>query len=299
MPWHLLLYGATINEAVRYDYYLFFSSQGFLLQPAAFPWYDSSWLANFVRVKAHITANHPARLADFNAAFEPLRTAPGFRLKQVSQALDAAEHEELKALIAGLQPSAFELHEMLRFGRLVIHDHELVSRIQARLVPHMSAWVNEEVEPCYNFLSLYNNLGICNPHMDAPSAKWTFDYCIGQSGPWPIHFSEVIAWPETWQANQLDWVAQIKNDPHHHFTAHELQERDAIVFAGSSQWHYRDRIQRTHKHNFCHLVFMHYIPKGTSTLVKEENWATLFAMPELDAVIVHSPGQADHSKIRL
>ena len=34
--------------------------------------------------------------------------------------------------------------------------------------------------PAYNFLSLYTQLDICEPHMDAPKAKWTLNVCIEQ-----------------------------------------------------------------------------------------------------------------------
>jgi hypothetical protein len=79
-------------------------------------------------------------------------------------------------------------------------------------------------------------------HLDAPSAKWTFDYCIEQSGSWPIHLSQVRPWPETWANDDPDWEATVRNDPDNQFSPIELQEGEAIIFSGSSQWHYRDRI---------------------------------------------------------
>lgn len=42
----------------------------------AFPWYDSPWLATYVRAKAWIARTHPARLAEFEARLAPLRTDP-------------------------------------------------------------------------------------------------------------------------------------------------------------------------------------------------------------------------------
>jgi hypothetical protein len=63
--------------------------------------------------------------------------------------------------------------------------------MQRELVARVSDLVGEEVEPSYNFLSLYTRMGIFEPHLDAPSAKWTLDICIDQSEPWPIYFSQI------------------------------------------------------------------------------------------------------------
>jgi hypothetical protein len=145
----------------------------------------------------------------------------------------------------------------------------------------------EPVEPCYNFLSLYNNLGVCAVHMDAPSAKWTLDYCIEQSAPWPIYLSQVRPWPEAWQCEEgADWEALIKSDSQNRFRSYELREGHAIVFAGSSQWHYRERIPRQSKNNFCHLLFFHFVPSGAQHLTRVTRWAEHFGIPELAQVVV-------------
>jgi len=145
----------------------------------------------------------------------------------------------------------------------------------------MSEWIGEEVQACYNFLSLYNNLGVCEPHMDAPQAKWTLDYCIRQSEPWPISFSQIIDWPSPWEGSFEHWSQKILDDSACRFTDHTLQEREALVFSGSSQWHYRNRISRSKDENFCHLVFFHFIPKGQRLLVDPGNWAEIFSLPAL------------------
>ena len=184
---------------------------------------------------------------------------------------------------------------MLNFGRLIVHDAPLCTRIQAGLTERISDIVNEPVEPCYNFLSLYNNLGVCAVHMDAPSAKWTFDYCIEQSGPWPIHLSQVRPWPEEGYGqngggggdgeDEGDWDAAIRADPANRFAPFTLEEDEAIVFAGSSQWHYRDRIERRMARNYCHLVFFHYVPAGTRALTDPRCWAEHFGVASLASVV--------------
>lgn len=254
-----------------------------------FPWYDSPWLGSYVRARQHIAAHHPARLDEFEAMFAVLRTPPEFQVKHLPQLLDADVHDQLKQMVATLTLAETERHELLAFGRLVIHDKPLLCRLQQEMTARVSEWVGEEVEPSYNFLSLYNNLGICEPHMDAPSAKWTVDYCINQSAPWPIHFSQVLPWPETWQRGSADWAAQIKQDPHNRFSSHVLQEGEALVFAGSSQWHYRERIARPQRNNFCNLAFFHFIPKGQRMLVNPANWPGMFGIAELQDLVVALP----------
>lgn len=251
-----------------------------------FPWYDSPWLASFVRAKAFLRARHPGRLKDFERSFDVLRTDPAFEVKQVRDIISAEDHARLKALALAEAAAPRERYEMLRFGRLIVHDAELCTELQAKLTGRISDLVNEAVEPCYNFLSLYNNLGVCAVHMDAPSAKWTFDYCIEQSSEWPIHLSQVRPWPEAWRSDGGDWDAAIRTDPDNRFRPYVLREGEAIVFGGSSQWHYRDRIARTAANNFCHLVFFHYVPKGTQHLTDPLRWAEHFGIPGLAKIVV-------------
>ena len=54
-----------------------------------------------------------------------------------------------------------------------------------------------------------------------------------------------------------------------------------MVFSGSNQWHYRDRIPRTHERNFCDLLFLHYVPVGCDELLMPGGWHEYFQIPEL------------------
>jgi hypothetical protein len=268
-----------------------------MMDTPQFPWYDSIWLTSYVRAKLYVAQHHPDKLEDFVAAFAPLRTEPNFHPTLVQDLFDDETRDQLRQLVATLERAELERHELFSFGRLIVHNHPVLTDLQKGLTARMSDWAGEAVEPCYNFLSLYNNLGVCEPHLDAPSAKWTLDYCIDQSGPWPIHFSDVIPWPEEWpHSADPDWSERLKRDPALNFTSYTLQENQALVFAGSSQWHYRDRIPSREKRNFCHLAFFHYIPKAADKLVDPEKWAGIFDLSALDDVIVRPRKFSDTEK---
>lgn len=247
----------------------------------SYPWYDSNWLTDYVRVKDYIKQHHPEKYSKFIDAFKPLRTRHDFQTIKLDNIFEQKIFQDIRTLIQNLKSQEREKHEFFSFGRLVVHNHPFFNNLQESLTHLVSEAVNEPVEPYYNFLSLYTDFGLCQVHMDAPEAKWTLDCCIEQSEPWPIYFSQVQSWPETFKSQDKNWQKQIINDPKNVFSAYSLQEREALIFSGSSQWHYRDRIPQTTKKNFCHLIFFHYIPKGTKKIIAPQNWSDLFALPDL------------------
>jgi len=91
----------------------------------------------------------------------------------------------------------------------------------------------------YNFLSRYGPEGKCEPHLDHPNAMFTFDYCIDQDEVWPIYISGAAAWPDAAFARNFD-PAALKADPAMAFREHALRPNNALIFNGSSQWHYRE-----------------------------------------------------------
>ena len=244
-------------------------------------WYDSVWLNKYLDAKELISRICPSKLDEFVGRFNVLRTRPDFMVKELKELLNPEKLAMVRNTINKISMNKMELHEVKRFGRFVVHDHPVFLKMQAELTDMVSELAEEDLEPCYNFLSLYTRLGICEPHMDAPSAKWTLDICIDQSEPWPIHFSQIVAWPEVRRDLGLDWQQAIKNDPELRFESKILEPGNAIFFAGSSQYHYRDALPQTSTRGFCNLLFFHYIPKGTGELIKSKNWARLFDVPEL------------------
>ena len=245
-----------------------------------FPWYDSIWLSDYVRAKRLIETDYSDKYLEFVDAFEPLRTRSNFETMTIENIFDDKTFTQIEDSIATLSTAELEREELLKFGRLVVHDNAYFTQLHHQITPLVSELVGESVEPSYNFLSLYNNLGICRVHMDAPYAKYTLDLCIDRSHPWPIYFSQVRDWPEDFD-HRSNWEQSIETDPKNIFTAHNLSPRQAAIFSGSSQWHYRKRIPQQTDNNFHHLLFFHFMPKGMAKMIDPRNWATLFNLPEL------------------
>jgi len=249
-----------------------------------FPWYDQQWLSAYVATSAYLKASKPEVSVAFEAEMDRLRIDSSFEPVLVEQFFPADVMVQLRAAIAELPANRLERHEILRFGRDVVHGHPLFSWLHKEMVDGVSEIVGEAVEPSYNFLSLYRGLGECALHIDAPNAKWTVDVCIDQSRPWDIHFSPVVPWPtEATTDVDGDWRKPILDA--HDFTPHAMLPGQALVFGGSSQWHYRNLMPEATKDDFCTLLFFHFIPAGTRELVRRKRWADRFGLPELDRLL--------------
>lgn len=246
----------------------------------AFPWYDAHFLQMFEAAKRYLAMVRPDKLDAFIAGFEPVRTPRDFAVKQVSELFAPDVLQEIRQVVANLPDAGLEMHEAESFGRKVVHDQPYFMQLQQDLVPLVGKLVGREVEPGYNFLSLYGNSGKCALHMDHPLSMYTLDFCIDQSHEWPIYFSDVVEWPGADLMNNWDADA-ILNDPAIPFREYILRPNEAILFSGSSQWHYRKAMSQP---GFCNLLFFHYYPKGCRELVYFGNWPELFAIPELNAL---------------
>lgn len=251
-----------------------------------YPWYDSVWLTRYRSATAIIEGVRPDVLPAFVDAFRIFHTRSDFDVRVLDRIFDDATMAEIRRTIRRLSPSDLELHEARRFGRFVVHDHPYFTALHQRLVPLVSDVVSEAVEPAYNFLSLYGHRGVCPLHMDSPEAKWTLDVCIDESGRWPIHFSQVCSWPDSAPESPPapDWQERIKRSPSLRFTECRLEPAQAVVFSGSSQWHYRDPIPQASGRTFAELLFFHFVPAGSAELVRPANWPRLFGIPELTTV---------------
>jgi hypothetical protein len=255
-----------------------------MAESLARPGYDSAWMRKFLAARETIAQAAPAKSELFSRSFDALRTNRAFKSKQFKPLIPADQLDELRQIAKCIPRDRLEFHELKRFGRLVVHNYPAFAAIHAQFAPLVAEWAGEAVEPAYNFLAMYTRRGACEPHLDSPSAKWTLDICIAQSDPWPIQFSQIVPWPE--EAAQLgqDWQAQAKSLPGLSFEAVTLMPGDAVLFAGSSQWHYRDAMPGRTAKSFCDLLFLHYIPKGTAEIVEPKNWARLFDVPELASI---------------
>lgn len=242
--------------------------------------YDAYWLRAYYKTLTFLTETHPETARKFAAEMEVFKTDPNFQQKLVPDFLRSETFDNSIDVAHSLKTDDLEQHELLEFGRLILHDHPFFSSLQENLTDDVSQMFGEAVEPSYNFLSFYNNLGVCHPHMDAPLAKWTVDICLEQSEPWPLYISDVMPWSPASQTYDTEEIKRTEK-----FQEYVLEPGQALLFGGSAQWHYRNRIGRTHEKNFCTLIFLHYIPKGSSELAEPKNWGRIFQLPELDELL--------------
>ena len=244
-------------------------------------WYDAVWLAKFIEAKAIVARVAPGRLREFAASFDVLRVPPDFTQRFLPGFFSEGQLERIRAAVRAIPVDRLRTDEIDSFGRFIVRRWPEFTRLQTSLVDLVSDLAGEPVEPSYNFLSLYTKMGVCRPHLDTPSAKWTLDICIAQSEPWPIHFSQAVPWPESAEELQERSPRSLREDPALYFTAEVLTPGDAVLFSGSNQWHYRDALPQRPGRQFCDLLFFHYVPFGTAELVQPRNWARLFDIPEL------------------
>ncbi len=251
-----------------------------------YPWYDSIWLDEYTKAKAILRNIKPGALAAFESALQVFQTRNDFQVKVFERVFDDKTIDEIRRVVRSLKPSDLEMHEAKSFKRFVVHDNPFFTELQKQITPLVSAAAGEPVEASYNFLSLYSATGVCPVHLDSPQSKWTLDFCIDQSVAWPIYFSRPLAWSDIEAQHWTDenWAEDIKSSATANFKSYSLEPGQAILFSGSSQWHYRDPMPTSDRKASCDLLFFHFIPQGTSELVNPRNWASLFGIPELAQV---------------
>ena len=243
-------------------------------------WYDSHFLRRFEIARHYLADVRPDALPSFLDSFETLKPPADFREMVMEDVFDPATCAAILAASRSAKPddAAEQATENQQFGRDVVWDHPFFLELQEQLRPRIEALVGRPLVSSYNFLSRYGASGKCDLHMDHPDAMFTFDYCIEQDAVWPIYLSRVVEWPTVEFARSFDREAIIAN-PEYHFAEHLLRPNQALLFNGSSQWHYR---RPKEAGGFCHLLFFHYIPAGCEALVDPALWAGHFGIAELE-----------------
>jgi len=241
------------------------------------PWYDAHFLKQYEAARKYLSLVRPSVLSEFEDGFEPIRQVEDKPIEIQPDFYPADLHEEIREIARSIPKRHLELHEMEDFGRHVVHDHDFFNALQRKVLPRVEDMAERKLEPGYNFLSLYGGEGKCAPHMDEPESMYTLDYCIDQSEAWPIYFSNLVQWPDS-QAMENWKPADVLEDADIRFTEHNLEPNQALLFTGSSRWHYRNSIKPG---GFCSLLFFHYFPAGCSNLIYPERWGDQFEIEEL------------------
>jgi hypothetical protein len=256
-------------------------------------WYDSGFLARFEAARHFLQLVRPDAVDRFEHGIAALRTRPDFVARVERGLIDPALLAWLKAEAQAIAQQRPELHERALFGRIVVHDHLPFTDLALRMAPLVSDLAGEPVEPAYNFLSLYGDDGRCGLHLDEPEAKWTFDICIDQVEPWPLHVSRTVDWPRASDFRMFE-PDRIMADPALGFAPLVMAPGDATLFSGSAQWHYRSPraaanprggAARDSGKPACTLLFLHYRPARSRDLVDPARWARHFTLPELGVLV--------------
>lgn len=234
-------------------------------------WYDEHFLRRLEVAKHYLGKVQPDALGAFTASFAPLIPAEDFREIVLEDVFDAATHAAIReaSRTAVVRMDRQLEDENATFGRDVVWNEPFYLELQEQLRPRLEGVLGRPLVSSYNFLSLYGPEGKCEPHLDHPNAMFTFDYCIDQDEVWPIYVSRAVPWPDAAAAQAFD-RGKLKADPAMQFREHELRPNRALIFNGSSQWHYREPKSSG---QFCNLLFFHYYPAGCEDLVKPVRWA--------------------------
>ena len=247
---------------------------------AELAFYDSHWWRTQRWARSYLRTHRPDVLGDFDEAVERLRPPSGAGAVLLEDVVPVSLRETMVDRVAGLDPARLEHHELETFGRHVVHDafSDLVP--WARGVVESTLGV--DVEPSYDFLSLYHDTGVCEPHLDAPNATYTLDVLISQSAPWPL----LVAPGAPWIADvDGDLHAPSFDDPDAGWQEFTMTPGDAVVFVGPAAWHGRRAMPPQRPPGHCHLAFFHFVPAGTTALVDPRRWADLFGVPRLSRVV--------------
>jgi len=152
------------------------------------------------------------------------------------------------------------------FFRRCAHNVSIFQHLHNQLTDFASEQFGEKVKPSYSFLSMYGDNGICPLHIDRDQCLYTIDYLIRQDHrePWPIYIGEPMSDTARGDLRSSDMmyptdakdIERIKAKQK--FTTVEMQPNDAVLYSGTHQWHYRDRIPS----GTADLAFFHFVAEG-------------------------------------
>lgn len=191
------------------------------------------------------------------------------RVTQVAHQLFTDEvHQTLIQFMEERAPLLPLEYENERFSRFMALNVPMFQDIHNQLVDFASDKFGEKVKPSYSFISMYDDKGICPLHIDRDPCVYTIDYLIRQDDPepWPLYVGPQISDEERQHFYDIGashpkdkrQIAQIKKSQT--FTKIEFQPNDAVLYSGTHQWHYRDRIAS----GTADLVFFHFVPEAFS-----------------------------------
>ena len=244
-----------------------------------FDWYDSGFLNSIYRITKHC----PESRASVQSIVHPLRTSYEFTPQWISIFDDTTQRRiRDRVLELGKHSESAFWGEYESFGRWVVHDDALFTAIQHGIAKYVSYAVGEDVVPSYNFLSMYGENGTMEAHVDHPEAKYTVNHIVDTNTEWPLYVGNVMRrWPGrsgiTARTTFTTYTHSIKN------------RKTTLLFSGSAQWHYRDRIPMAKNDTppFSSLIFFHFVPRSSQNVTNETRLENIFC-PMSDYRNAHS-----------
>ena len=139
----------------------------------------------------------------------------------------------------------------LFFREVHYNDKFFMSLHLDLFTPLVQKITRKRLKPSYNFLAFYSeNDGICPVHLDREQCFVTLDICLSQNHIWPLFVNSIEYSID--QMSSVEQRDQIKSSS----TKYELSPGDALIYFGTKQPHWRERIT---KGNFCNLIFFHFV----------------------------------------
>ena len=186
----------------------------------------------------------------------------------------------IRQTINTFQLTTLEGHEVKKFGRFVVHDDPFFTELQKKTIGLVSEAAGEPVEASYNFVSLYKKVGVFPRSHGYSTRQMDIGPVLNRARRGRFMLARSLPGRNT-SFTEDDWQRAIKESPDYEFASYNLEPGEALIFSGSSQWHYRDPMQLDGNGHFCSLVFFHFVPKGMLETVRPKNWARLIGIPEL------------------